>query len=191
MKQNQDLATKLEKIKRVFDISDILDIQPDKDYVRRYYKINKLAYSLFHTFSDRMYMGISRDGQYKNSDLLEAARFVEKYIPNLNAKNILDLATGRGATSSYLAQKYPAIRFDGIDISEGQLDFAAKKAKKLSNYHPIKGDYHNLSHYHTGQFDIVFVVEALCYSQEKEKVLKEVYRILKPGGGIYYFRRLS
>lgn len=182
MSQSQDLNHKLAQIKRVFNIKSVLDLQPNKDYIRQYYKVNKLAYSFFHTFSDRMYMGISRDGQYKNSDLLEAARFVEKYISKLNAKNILDLATGRGATSSYLAEKYPAIKFDGIDISEGQLGFAVKKAKRIPNYHPIKGDYHNLSQYQNGQFDIVFVVEALCYSQEKEKVLKEVYRVLKPGG---------
>jgi ubiquinone/menaquinone biosynthesis C-methylase UbiE len=132
-------------------------------------------------------MGISRDGLYKDEDLLEAARTVEKYILKLEAHNVFELATGRGATSSYLAKKYPRIQFEGIDISQGQLDFAFKKAKKIKNYRPKLGNYHNLKGLSPNKFDIVFVIEALCYSKKKEKVLREVYRILKKGGVFIIF----
>jgi ubiquinone/menaquinone biosynthesis C-methylase UbiE len=129
-----------------------------------------------------MYVGISRDGRYKPEDLLEGARIVEKYIKVTSAKNILELATGRGATSAYLAKIFSNIIFEGIDLSEGQLHYAYKKAKSLNNYHPVKGDYHDLSRYKSESFDIVFEIEALCYSQDKEKVFKEVKRVLKKGG---------
>lgn len=179
---NNDLATKLTLIQKVFDINDLLSLQTNKDYIQKYYKANKLAYSLFHTFSDKMYMGISRDGIYKEDDLLEAARMVERYITELDAKHILELATGRGATSAYLARKHPKIEFEGIELSQGQLDFAQKKAKKLNNYHPVLGDYHDLSRYPNNSVDIIFVIEALCYSSEKTIVLKEVRRVLKKNG---------
>jgi len=154
----------------------------DLSYIASYYKTNKLAYSLFHTLSDAMYMGISRDGKYKNEDLYEAGRTVERYIKPSKTRRILELATGRGATSIYLAKKYTFIEFDGIDISPGQLDFAHKKAKKYANYHPVLGDYHDLSKYEPNSFDIVFIIEALCYSKDKEIVLHEVKRVLKPDG---------
>lgn len=183
------LSDRLKKIERVFDLDEILKLNPDKDYIRKYYKKNQLAYSLFHTFSDRMYMGISRDGVYKNEDLLEAARFVEKYInnPQGGAKRVLELATGRGSTSYYLAAKYPKVLFKGIDISEGQLYFAYKKANKVKNYKPEKGDYHDLKKFKNGIFDILFVIEALCYSVQKEKVLSEAYRVLRKGGVFIIF----
>lgn len=181
-KDNDQLQLKLNTIQKVFNVEQIKNLKTDNDYVQRYYKVNQLAYSLFHTFSDRMYMGISKDGVYKSDDLLEAARVVEKYIHKLNGERILELATGRGATSAYLAEKFSAIRFDGIDISLGQLHYAYKKARKLKNYHPIVGDYHDLSGYDNKSIDIVFEIEAVCYSQDKEKVFKEVKRVLKKGG---------
>ncbi len=176
------LQQKIARIKKVFNVEQIRSLKTDDNYVKRYYKVNQLTYSLFHTLSDRMYMGVSRDGVYKPSDLLEAARVVEKYSKKLKAKRVLEIATGRGATSAYLAEKYPDMIFDGIDISPGQLYFAYKKARRFTNYHPREGDYHDLSTYPSNNFDIVFEIEAVCYSQRKEKVFLEVNRVLKKGG---------
>lgn len=80
-----DLGHKLLQIQNVFDLGVIQNLHPDNRYVQEYYRANRLAYSLFHTSSDRMYMGISRDEVYKPDDLLEGARFVERYIVELGA----------------------------------------------------------------------------------------------------------
>src|SRR6185436_7663023 len=79
-------------------------------------------------------------------------------------------------------KKYPFIRFDGVELTPTQLDFAKKKAQKTPNYYPVFGDYHNLSTYPDHSFEIVFVIEALCHSSDKLQVLKEVKRVLKRGG---------
>jgi sterol 24-C-methyltransferase len=181
------LTEKLSKIKNVFRLEPLISLEASKEYIAKYYKTNRFAYSLFHTFSDRMYMGISRDGVYKASDLLEAARLVERHITELKAKNILELATGRGATSFYLAKRFPDVQFEGVDLSPGQLDFALKKARKVKNYRPVSGDFHTLAAFSEASFDILFVIEALCYSQEKEKVLREADRVLRPGGVFIIF----
>lgn len=182
MHLSQELDTKLHAIQKVFRLKDILSLQMTKAYIKKYYATNQLSYSLFHTLTDRMYMGISRDGVYKDDDLLEAARIVAKYIRKLNAKSVLELATGRGATSFYLASHFGNVQFYGIDLSPGQLFFAKKKAKKVHNYYLTEGDYHDVTKFSDEQFDIVFVIEALCYSREKGKVLKGVRRILRGGG---------
>lgn len=187
MTQENEINRKLLQIKKVFKVEKLQNINLDKSYIQKYYKVNQWAYSLFHTFSDKMYMGISRDGIYKEDDLLEAARVVQRYIKKLNAKKILELASGRGATSTYLAKIYPDTRFDGIELSPGQIVYAKRKAKKLKNYFPILGDYHNLSNYRNESIDIVFVIEALCYSTKKEKVLSEVKRVLKKNGVFIIF----
>ncbi|HET7529039.1 MAG TPA: class I SAM-dependent methyltransferase [Candidatus Saccharimonadales bacterium] len=183
-----DLKKRLAKVDKVFNADKLLQLEPDDKYIQSYYRASKIGYSLFYSSSaaDRMYMGISRDGAFKESDLLEAARTVEKYI-NKNTTNILELATGRGATSAYLAKKYPSIEFDGIELSPAQLHLAKQKAKKLPNYHPVAGDYHDLSRYKSQSVDIAFVIEALCYSTEKEKVYSEISRVLKKNGVFIIF----
>lgn len=184
---SNELEEKLRKIKTVFDTEDIVSLQTGKDYVQKYYSVNKIPYSLLHTKSDLIYMGISRDGVFKEDDLLEAARTVENYIKDSRTKKVLELATGRGANSYWLAKRHHDVSFYGVDISNGQLDFAFKKAKKVNNYHPSYGDYHDLIAYESNTLDIVFIVEALCYSTVKEEVLNEVHRVLKPGGVFIVF----
>ncbi|NOR84580.1 methyltransferase domain-containing protein [archaeon] len=182
MQNQKALKQKIENISNVFEINKVINLKTNKKYIQKYYKINKIPYSLFHTKTDLMYMGVSRDGIYKEDDLLEAARTVEKYIKKLNGTAVLELATGRGASSFHIAQKFPKVKFYGVDISKGQLDFAYKKAKKINNYYPNFGDYHDLSQFENETFDIVFVIEALCYSINKYQVLTEVSRVLKKDG---------
>lgn len=175
------LLKRLNKIKKFFNVPEILSTNIDDKYVQRYYKENKLAYSIFHSFSGAMHMGISRDGKYKNEDLFEGLKTIEKYITP-NTKNILELATGRGVNCYFLAKKHPSINFFGCDISKDQLEFAEKKARKVANYHPFFADYHDLSQLSSNKFDIIFVIESLCHSQKKGKVLSEVKRLLKDNG---------
>src|SRR3989338_3611210 len=109
-----EIVHKLNKIKKVFNIKKVNRIRVNKRYIRKYYKINKIPYSLFHTRSDLIYMGVSRDGIYKQEDLLEAARTVEKYLKKSKGKTVLELATGRGATSFYLSKRFSNVIFYGI-----------------------------------------------------------------------------
>jgi ubiquinone/menaquinone biosynthesis C-methylase UbiE len=49
------------------------------------------------------------------------------------------------------------------------------------------GDYHNLSQFKGNSYDIVFVIEALCYSTQKLEVLREVKKKLTKGGFFIIF----
>ncbi len=183
MHNHQDqLTTKINDISKTFEIKNVLATNTDVSSVAKYYKINRLAYSLFHNKDDFVHMGISRDGHYKKEDLLEQAKIIDIYLTKLKTGNVLELATGRGATSAYLAQKYPAITFEGLDLPNGQLDYAKAKTKHFQNFHVSEGDYHDLTKYQKNTFDIVFIIEALCHSDNKAKVIKEVARILKKNG---------
>lgn len=184
MDYQAQLAQKLEDISKVFKIDDVIKTNIDEKYIQKYYWINKIPYSLFHTKKDFVHMGISRDGVYKESDLWEAPKIVEGYLKRkLKGNKVLELATGRGANSFYLAKKFPMVSFYGIDIAGvGQLECAFKKAKVVNNFYPDFGDYHDLSGFKNETFDIIFVIEALCHSTNKNRVLAEVYRILKKDG---------
>lgn len=177
-----NLSEKLTQIDETFDTKRVLSRKTDKEYIKKYYKVNRLAYSFLHTRSDRMYMGISRGDELKDDDLLEGAKLVAKYIKKLGAKNVLELASGRGANSLYLAEQSPAVAFNGVELSPGQIVYAKRKTRRAKNYKPQLGDYHDLRMFADSSIDLVFVVEALCYSVEKVLVLREVWRVLRPNG---------
>ncbi len=181
---SMNISKKTEKIQKIFDVEKLLAKNTDTKSIAKYYKINKLAYSLFHNNQNLVHMGISRDGTYKKEDLLEQPNLVKKYIKKTNARKVLELATGKGANSLYLAKEFPNVQFIGLDLPEGQLPPAKKSAKKTSNFTVVQGNFHNLQHFEEKSFDLVFIIEALCYSTKKEVVAKEVNRILK-GKGIF------
>jgi hypothetical protein len=64
------VSDRLNKIAKVFDIQKILELKISDKYIQKYYKVNQIAYSIFHTRTDLIYMGVSRDGKYKSSDML-------------------------------------------------------------------------------------------------------------------------
>lgn len=178
----KETAQKLQFLRKFFDVSAIARISISSNYISDYYRINRYAYSIFHSSNNLIHMGISRDGKYKESDLLESPNIVAKYIEDSHAKKILELACGRGGNSLYLGKKFPDASFVGIDSSNEQLAYAVKHAKKMDNIDLKKGDYHDLALFPDNQYHIVFIIEAFCHSTAKEEVFKEVWRILRPNG---------
>lgn len=178
--KNDLLNQRLKEINAVIPFSKILERKAnDTNNIARYYRLNRLAYKLFNSKQGFVHMGISRDGVFKGDDFLEHANLISDYINRSHAHDVLELAAGKGATTKYLAKKYPAIDFIGLDLPDGQLDTSSSKS---SNLKLLEGDYHDLSQFKDQSFEVVYIIEALCHAIDKKKVMKEVSRILKHGG---------
>jgi ubiquinone/menaquinone biosynthesis C-methylase UbiE len=176
------LITKLSNIQKVFRVNDLIIRNGDVKEVAKYYKLNRFAYNLFHNKGGFIHMGISENGKFHVSDLLVQPDLVGKYIEKYKVKTVLELASGKGSNILYLAKKYPDTTFCGLDLPNGQLNLNNPWFKEVRNLEVGFGDFHNLGKYAPGKFDIVFIVEALCHSDRKEIVAKEVFRVLKDGG---------
>jgi len=176
-----DLHQRLDRVKNIFDVNEVVNTKITKEYINRHYKFNKIPYSVFQDPAF-LHVAIVKNGHFNQKDYLYGANLVAKYIKKLKARNVLELGMGRGPNSFYLAQKFPDIQFEGIDYSDTQVSFGSKKAKQVKNFHVQKCDYHSFKQFADNSFDIVFVVEALCYSSQKDRVLKEVLRVLRKGG---------
>ena len=119
--------------------------------------------------------------------MINKNKFIEKLLElDIFAKkkgSILDAGCGVGGTSIYLAKKYPNIKFTGITVTPGQQKLAKKYAKE-SNLKNV--NFYVKSYLDTGflnnYFDGIFGLESIIYASDKEKLVDEVYRILKPGG---------
>lgn len=114
--------------------------------------------------------------------------FERRMIEDLNIKDVdrvLDIGCGRGRIASHVATVSHA-HVTGINIDDEQLKHARQFTKqkgleKLTNFQ--KGDMNEIPFpFKDGTFDAVYHIQAFSYSKDLNKLLKEIHRILKPGG---------
>jgi demethylmenaquinone methyltransferase/2-methoxy-6-polyprenyl-1,4-benzoquinol methylase len=97
---------------------------------------------------------------------------------------VLDVATGTGDMAIMLAKRYPSAQVTGIDISEGMLDFGRRKIAKakLNDRVSLRGGDSEAINFPEASFDAVTVAFGVRNFQSLEQGLKEMRRVLKPGG---------
>jgi demethylmenaquinone methyltransferase/2-methoxy-6-polyprenyl-1,4-benzoquinol methylase len=109
----------------------------------------------------------------------KAIRFLEPLRP----KFILDVATGTGDFALQALTINPE-KVTGIDISDGMLEVGQVKVRKLGlndKIELLKGDSENIP-FEGNKFDAVTVAFGVRNFENLEKGLREIYRVLKPGG---------
>ena len=105
-------------------------------------------------------------------------------LKKLAPKKILDVATGTGDVAIMTYQMLKPDKIIGIDISEGMLDLGRKKLEKLGLSGKVElqtGD-SEVIRFEDNTFDAVTVAFGVRNFQNLEKGLKEMYRVLNPGG---------
>jgi demethylmenaquinone methyltransferase/2-methoxy-6-polyprenyl-1,4-benzoquinol methylase len=99
-------------------------------------------------------------------------------------KKILDVATGTGDVAILTWRMLQPEKITGIDISEGMLELGRKKIEKLQLQQKIdlqKGDSETIR-FEDDIFDAITVAFGVRNFQHLEKGLKEMHRVLRPGG---------
>jgi demethylmenaquinone methyltransferase/2-methoxy-6-polyprenyl-1,4-benzoquinol methylase len=107
------------------------------------------------------------------------------FLKESNPKTILDVATGTGDFAIQALALNPD-KITGIDISEGMLDVGRKKLKERSLGNRIEliyGDSEKLP-FQENNFDAVTVAFGVRNFENLEQGMKEIYRVLKPGGRV-------
>ncbi len=100
------------------------------------------------------------------------------------AETVLDLACGPGIYARPLAWKLPAGTVVGLDISLPMLRYASRRGREenLKNLVLIHGTALQLP-FPSNRFDFVNCCGALHLFPDVPRVLGEIHRVLKPGGG--------
>ena len=107
-----------------------------------------------------------------------------KALQPYNPQSLLDIATGTGDFAILSAQMLKPARLVGADISEGMMEIGRQKVKALGLDHIVtfeKEDCLNLS-YHSDTFDAVTAAFGIRNFADLDAGLREMYRVLKPGG---------
>ena len=105
-----------------------------------------------------------------------------------DVSRVLDLACGTGDFSVAIAKALrtaaPQARVTGVDLSEGMLAVMRKKVDREGLQDRISmelGDGENL-HFADGTFDRVSIAFGIRNFEDREKGLREMLRVLRPGG---------
>ena len=99
---------------------------------------------------------------------------------------VLDLGCGDGVSEIFMQQYFSCWQIEGIDVSAKSIEVANEK--KLSNSGFSVYDGANIP-FADNNFDMVFVAGVLHHVGFglHNKILKEIYRVLKPGGRLLMY----
>ncbi|MCB0401913.1 MAG: class I SAM-dependent methyltransferase [Flavobacteriales bacterium] len=123
-----------------------------------------------------------------SSDYFSEYKIVE-LLRHENAQaemTILDFGCGDGNSSVYIRKYFPHASIHGIDVSGKSIEEANAKAIKNASFQAFDG---KQIPFQDDLFDVVFTSMVFHHidHQLHEGILKEIHRILKPGGRFYNF----
>ena len=169
-----DVGDRLIRIKRVFDLDSVRQTPT----LEEYYDNSSWAYRFFYNRHGFMHLGLSNWDGYQSGP--EAVLdFISEFIEKNDVRTVVELGYGMGSDLSYLSSRHPDVKFIGIDRANRPLD----ANKYTENVEFIQADYIDVDKILIGQFDLVFAVEALCYSPGLE-VVDKIANVLRPGGAL-------
>lgn len=115
---------------------------------------------------------------------VEGSKLFIDYL-NLNGAKILDFGCGSGGVAHFISETAESSYVVGIDIVPSCIQSAKERFPKDQYPKLDFVSYKSLPlPFASNTFDFVFAKEVFIHIFEKERTIKELYRILKPGGQI-------
>jgi len=116
-----------------------------------------------------------------SKELEEHDKILETYFDFKDGEKVLDAGCGVGYPGVSFAKKYPFTFFYLININGYQLSKISDVPENISIF---KCDFNSLL-FPSNFFDKIYFLESFSHSLKKTETIKEIYRVLKPGGKVF------
>jgi len=157
------------------------------ELVNRYYKTSRIDYHALWSKKENLFS--IHFGYYEDNDtchhkaLLKLNEILSSRVEIKKNDIVLDAGCGYGSSSIWLAKNI-GCKVEGITIVPFQAKQANNFARKerldhLANFHVQ--DYTKIN-FKDETFDVFWALESLVHAESRSAVIKEAYRVLKPGG---------
>jgi 2-polyprenyl-3-methyl-5-hydroxy-6-metoxy-1,4-benzoquinol methylase len=105
-------------------------------------------------------------------------------LDSLKNKTILEIGCGNGVQTKYILNKYKPKSITGIDLNKENIRIAnqEKDRRKMKNVHFFVDDAQQLSKFKENSIDVIINIESAFHYPDKSLFLKQLFRVLKPGG---------
>jgi len=143
--------------------------EPEK---RRFYNLELFSFLAARYDSVVRVLSFGRDAKWKE--------ILVDSLPSLSCPSCLDIGCGTGDLSFSVAHRFPRAKVTGLDLTPAMIKVAETK-NKYSNVTLTVQDMCELG-FKNESFDIVTAGYAVRNAPDLNKTLREIIRVLKPGG---------
>jgi len=116
-------------------------------------------------------------------------RVTEDVVSVLSEGKVLDAGTGPGTLARDIARRQPRLQVYGIDLSEDMIRLAREHAKHEQLEERVHFEIGNIAQmpYLDQSFDLVVSTISMHHWYEIEQPLRDLYRVLRPGGRLWIY----
>ena len=139
-------------------------------------------------WGDNLHLGVPTSDDCPHPEAMENTNAIMAEAVALTPQTrVLDLGCGYGSTARYLAANF-GCHVTGTNISEKELELARERGQEAGLDRLLSfeyGDFHSLP-YADDSYDVVWSQEAFLHAADKNAVLSECRRVLKPDGVLIF-----
>jgi hypothetical protein len=132
--QSMNLEEAIAKIDWLFGCDRVL-AESNTEFTVPYYIQSEWGYQRFHSKNGVIHLALNFDGVFNPDGYYAQPRTVAEQIKEVKAQKVLEVGSGKGFNSIFLAEQFPDIHFTGIDLTPLHIKISKQKAKSLENLH--------------------------------------------------------
>jgi ubiquinone/menaquinone biosynthesis C-methylase UbiE len=99
-------------------------------------------------------------------------------------KEVVEIGCGNGVQSLYIWQKFKPAKITGIDLSTANIEIAISEKERMNAevVSFLVDDAQDMKNIPSESVDVLLSIESAFHYPDKTAFIKEVHRVLKPGG---------